>query len=58
MTQSANLPSEYTTWIDNMTAPVTPATNPELWYQWYEIIKKMLHQSLILLLRILLPRWK
>jgi len=40
MTQSANLPSEYTTWIDNMTAPVTPATNPELWYQWYEIIKE------------------
>ena len=40
MTQSANLPSEYTTWIDNMTTPVTPATNPELWYQWYEIIKE------------------
>ena len=40
MTQFANLPSEYTTWIDNMTTPVTPATNPELWYQWYEIVKE------------------
>ena len=35
-----NLPSEYTTWIDKMTSPVTPATNPELWYQWYGIIKE------------------
>ena len=33
--------SDYTTWIiDDMTAPVTPATNPELWYQWYEIVKE------------------
>lgn len=23
-----------------MTSPVTPATNPELWYSWYEIIKE------------------
>jgi len=22
-----------------MTTPVTPATNPELWYAWYEIVK-------------------
>lgn len=35
-----NLPSKYTTWVDNMTSPVTPATNPELWYSWYEIIKE------------------
>lgn len=40
MTQSVNLPSDYTTWVDNMTSPVTPATNPELWYQWYSIIKE------------------
>lgn len=20
--------------------PVTPATNPELWYQWYQIVKE------------------
>ena len=40
MTQSVNLPSEYTTWVDNMSSPVTPATNPELWYAWYEIIKE------------------
>ena len=23
-----------------MTTPVTPATNPELWYAWYEIVKE------------------
>ena len=23
-----------------MEEPVTPATNPELWYQWYEIVKE------------------
>ncbi len=23
-----------------MIVPVTPATNPELWYQWYEIVKE------------------
>ena len=40
MTKSANLPSEYTTWIDNMSTSVTPATNPELWYQWYAIVKE------------------
>ncbi len=40
MTQYANPPIEYTTWIDNMTTPVTPATNPELWYQWYAILKE------------------
>ena len=32
--------SDYATWIDNMIVPVTPATNPELWYQWYEIVKE------------------
>ena len=31
MTQFANLRS------DTM---VTPVTNPELWYQWYEIVKE------------------
>ena len=40
MTQSANPPTEDTTWIDNMTNPVTPATNPELWYQWYAVLKE------------------
>ena len=35
-----NLPSDYTTWVDNMKEPVTPATNPELWYQWYAIVKE------------------
>ena len=40
MTKFANLPSEYTTWIDNMSTSVTPATNPELWYQWYAIVKE------------------
>lgn len=30
MIQSANLHSN----------PVTPATNPQLWYQWYNIIKE------------------
>ena len=40
MIQSANPPTEDTTWIDNMTTPVTPATNPELWYQWYAILKE------------------
>ena len=40
MTRSANPPTEDTTWIDNMTNPVTPATNPELWYQWYAILKE------------------
>jgi hypothetical protein len=40
MTKSANLPSEYTTWIGNMSTSVTPATNPELWYQWYAIVKE------------------
>tara|TARA_B100002019_G_C21218732_1_gene573474 strand:+ start:1069 stop:1227 length:159 start_codon:yes stop_codon:yes gene_type:complete len=23
-----------------MRTPVTPATNPQLWYQWYEIVKE------------------
>jgi len=23
-----------------MTTSVTPATNPELWYAWYEIVKE------------------
>jgi len=23
-----------------MTTPVTPATNPELWYSWYAIIEE------------------
>ena len=36
----SNLPSDYTTWVDSMKEPVTPATNPELWYQWYEIVKE------------------
>lgn len=40
MTQSANLPSEYTTWVDNMKGPVTPINNPELWYQWYGILQE------------------
>ena len=40
MTQSVNPPTEDTTWIDNMTNPVTPATNPELWYQWYAVLKE------------------
>ena len=35
-----NLPSDYTSWVDNMKEPVTPATNPELWYQWYSIVKE------------------
>ena len=36
----SNLPSDYTTWVDNINGPVTPATNPELWYQWYQIVKE------------------
>jgi ABC-type transport system substrate-binding protein len=40
MNHQLNLPSEYTSWVDNMSASVTPATNPELWYQWYEIVKE------------------
>ena len=40
MIQSVNPPTEDTTWIDNMTTPVTPATNPELWYQWYAVLKE------------------
>ncbi len=40
MTQSANPLTEDTTWIDNMTTPVTPTTNPELWYQWYAVLKE------------------
>ena len=26
--------------LDNITNPVTPATNPELWYKYYEIVKQ------------------
>ena len=26
--------------LDNITKPVTPATNPELWYRYYEIVKQ------------------
>ena len=26
--------------LDNITEPVTPATNPELWYRYYEIVKQ------------------
>ncbi len=33
MTPSANL-------LSDMRTPVTPATNPQLWYQWYEIVKE------------------
>ncbi len=33
MTPSVNLPSD-------MKTSVTPATNPELWYQWYVIVKE------------------
>ena len=36
----SNLPSNYNSWVDNMKEPVTPATNPELWYQWYSIVKE------------------
>lgn len=39
MNQSLNLPSENISWIMNTTYSVTPATNPVLWYQWYEIVK-------------------
>ena len=28
------------TMLDNITEPVTPATNPELWYRYYEIVKQ------------------
>jgi hypothetical protein len=26
--------------LNHLSDPVTPATNPEIWYQWYEIIKE------------------
>ena len=26
--------------LDNITNPVTPVTNPELWYKYYEIVKQ------------------
>tara|TARA_B100000035_G_scaffold307629_1_gene311173 strand:+ start:764 stop:934 length:171 start_codon:yes stop_codon:yes gene_type:complete len=26
--------------LDNITEPVTPATNPELWYRYYEIVQQ------------------
>lgn len=26
--------------LNHLSDPVTPATNPEMWYQWYEIIKE------------------
>ena len=36
MKQQLNLPSDFT----HMTTPVTPATNPGLWYAWYHIIRE------------------
>ena len=26
--------------LNHLSNSVTPATNPELWYQWYEIVKE------------------
>tara|TARA_R100000027_G_scaffold4820_1_gene3965 strand:+ start:153 stop:323 length:171 start_codon:yes stop_codon:yes gene_type:complete len=26
--------------LDNITNPVTPATNPELWYKYYKIVQQ------------------
>ena len=26
--------------LDNIPNPVTPATNPELWYRYYEIVQQ------------------
>ncbi len=26
--------------LNHLSSPVTPATNPDLWYQWYAIIEK------------------
>ena len=26
--------------LNHLSESVTPATNPELWYQWYEIVKE------------------
>ena len=35
-----NLPSENLSWIMNTNLTVTPATNPTLWYAWYEIVRE------------------
>lgn len=40
MKSASNLPSENLSWIMNTSLTVTPATNPELWYAWYEIVKE------------------
>lgn len=36
----SNLLSEQHYWMENTRTPVTPETNPILWYQWYEIMKE------------------
>ena len=40
MTQSANPLSEQHSWMENTRVPVTPQTNPVLWYQWYGILQE------------------
>ena len=38
----SNLPSDYKSALDNLdtSQPVTPVTNPTVWYTWYEIVKE------------------
>ena len=38
--QSLNLPFENHYWMMNTRTPITPATNPTLWYSWYSIIQE------------------
>ena len=38
--QTSNKSSANAQMLDNITEPVTPATNPELWYRYYEIVKQ------------------
>ena len=40
MTQSVNPLSESNSWMENTRVPVTPQTNPQLWYQWYGILQE------------------
>lgn len=32
--------NEKMSWITNTSVPVTPQSNPELWYQWYNILQE------------------
>jgi len=32
--------NEKMSWITNTNVPVTPQTNPELWYTWYNILQE------------------